>query len=128
MNRRGAESAEKILSIMLFSILVMAVLCFSNNVFASEAVRNCEGNLETFDKKIIQAGVSYKISYVLSGDKVRVSFAGREIEALSEVGKSWKGHWIKKIDNDTYFSFLPDDGGTIKFQFAKNEWYSGNCL
>ena len=95
--------------------------------FASENERTCQGNIETFMKKIIEAGVTYKLSYSISGAKVKVQFAGREFDALAEKGKSWKGLWIKRMDETIYFSFLPDEGGTIKFKFEPNLWYSGNC-
>jgi hypothetical protein len=98
-----------------------------STAFASYNERTCQGNIETFNKQVIKAGVTYKLSYSISGTKVKVQFAGREFDALAEEGKSWKGPWIKKIDEDVYFSFLPDEGGTIKFEFEPNIWYSGNC-
>jgi len=94
---------------------------------SSEFERTCQGNLETSNREIIKAGVSYKLSYNISGAKAKVRFAGREFDAVVESGKSWKGLWIKRIDDDVYFSFLPNDGGTIKFQFEPDRWYSGNC-
>ena len=79
-------------------------------------------------RRVIRAGVLYKLFYEVSGPEAKVRFAGREFDALAERGKSWKGLWIKRIDSAVYFSFLPDDGGTIKFQFEQDRWYSGNCL
>ena len=79
---------------------------------------DCLGNIETFDKNILTSGVSYKISYVVSGNSAQVRFAGREFDASVETGESWNGVWIKKMDDEAYFSFLPDDGGTIKFEFS----------
>jgi hypothetical protein len=98
-----------------------------NTASASENERTCHGNIETFNQQIIQAGVMYKLSYTISGAKASVRFAGREFDALAESGKSWKGVWIKRMDENIYFSFLPDEGGTIKFQFKPTRWYSGNC-
>ncbi len=95
---------------------------------AGEKELTCHGNIETFDKRIIRSGVSYMVVYNTSGDVSTVRFAGREFEAKAETGKSWKGFWLKRMDNKVYFSFLPDDGGTIKFQFEENLWFSGNCL
>jgi hypothetical protein len=95
---------------------------------ASESGLTCHGNLETGNRQIIQAGVTYKLSYEISGVKAKVRFAGREFDALAETGKSWKGIWIKRMGESIYFSFLPSDGGTIKFQFEPDRWYSGNCL
>ena len=95
--------------------------------YASENEHTCQGNLETFNRQIIKAGVTYKLSYSISGSKAQVQFAGREFDALAESGKSWKGLWIKRIDENIYFSFMPNEGGTIKFQFEPNLWYSGNC-
>ena len=99
--------------------------------------KDCRGNLETFDKKIIQAGVSYKLHYEISGSSARVQFAGREFDAKAEKGTSWKGLWIMQMDSSpisnipregaAYFSYLPDEGGIIKFQFEPQKWFSGNC-
>lgn len=94
---------------------------------ASEFDVTCRGNIETFDKKLIQAGVTYLLWYEVSGAKAKIRFAGREFDAAVERGSSWKGRWIKKIEDKEYFSFLPDDGGTIKFEFEPNRWFSGNC-
>lgn len=88
----------------------------------------CHGNIETFGKKLIQSGVLYKVVYDTSGDVSKVRFAGREFYAKAETGKSWKGVWLKRIDSEVYFSLLPEDGGTIKFQFDENRWFSGNCV
>lgn len=118
MNNRRATQAFSVL--VLFSIFIHAA-------GASENDRTCYGNLETFNKQIIQAGITYKLSYEISGAKAKVRFAGREFDALAESGKSWKGLWIKKMDEGIYFSFLPEDGGTIKFQFEPDRWFSGNC-
>ena len=87
----------------------------------------CLGNIETFDRQIIKAGVSYKLSYSVSGNSAKVGFAGREFDVKAEQGKSWRGVWLQRMDDDLYFSFLPEDGGTVKFEFKPNEWYSGNC-
>lgn len=105
---------------MLFSAAISVA-------FASNNESTCQGNLETADKQIIKAGVTYKLSYSILGSIAKIQFAGREFDALAESGESWKGLWIKRIDESIYFSFLPDEGGTIKFQFEPNLWYSGNC-
>lgn len=113
---------------MIKSFIAIVILNTSiSATFASGNERTCQGNLETFDKQIIKAGVTYKLSYSVSDSTAKVRFAGREFDALAESGKSWKGIWIKRIDESIYFSFLPDDGGTIKFQIKPNIWYSGNC-
>ena len=112
----------------LHTVCVVALLASTASpVEASDNERTCHGNIETGGRQITKAGVTYKLSYVVSGSKATIKFAGREFEATAETGKSWKGLWIKRIDNDIYFSFLPDDGGTIKFEFEANQWYSGNC-
>ncbi len=59
--------------------------------------------------------------------KPKITFAGHDLVALVDTGTSWKGRWIKQIEGNEYFSFLPDDGGTIKFQLEPNRWFSGNC-
>ena len=104
-------------------LLITAISC----AIASDNERTCQGNLETFDKQIIKAGVTYKLSYSIAGAKVKVQFAGREFDAHAESGETWKGLWIQRIDESIYFSYLPDKGGTIKFQLEPNLWYSGNC-
>ena len=66
-------------------------------------------------------------SYSLSGESAKVRFAGREFDVKAEHGKSWEGVWLNRMDDDIYFSFLPSEGGTIKFEFKPDLWYSGNC-
>jgi hypothetical protein len=114
----------------LISIAGILVLSsgLSFEALAQQKELTCHGNIETFDKKLIQAGVIYKVVYETSGDVAKVWFAGREFEARAEKGKSWKGVWMKQMDDKVYFSLLPDEGGTIKFQFEENRWFSGNCL
>jgi hypothetical protein len=109
--------------------LFTAALVFSatSQVAASEVNRSCQGNIETSTKKILQAGVAYKLSYEISGKSARIRFAGREFETGVELGKSWKGPWLKRMDDSIYFSYLPEDGGTVKFQFELDRWFSGNC-
>lgn len=112
-------------------IVFMFFIAYTNTANAVFIERTCHGNLETFDKKIIKAGVIYKMSYEVSGREVKIRFAGREFDAqASENPSSYKGLWIRKMIYEPdlfYFSYLPDDGGTIKFQFAPDRWYSGNC-
>lgn len=108
------------------AFLVAGALC-CGTAHAQFVDRICLGNLETFDRQIIKAGVSYKLSYSVSGSTATVRFAGREFAASAKRGSSWQGIWVKRIDDDIYFSFLPAEGGTIKFQFKTDEWYSGNC-
>ncbi len=117
MNNRAIQAVTVL---ALFSIFMCAASASENN-------RTCHGNIETFNKQVIQAGITYKLSYEILGTNAKVRFAGREFDALAESGKSWKGLWIKKMDEDIYFSFLPEDGGTIKFQFEPDRWFSGNC-
>ena len=117
-------SSRRVIQTVTALALFGAVVCTSG---ASESNRTCHGNLETGNRQIIQAGVTYKLSYDISGTKAKVRFAGREFDARAETGKSWTGVWIKRMDEGIYFSFLPEDGGAIKFQFEPDRWYSGNC-
>lgn len=107
--------------------LVLALALCSGNACAAFVERNCLGNLETLDQQIIKAGIRYKLSYSVFGDSAKVRFAGREFDVKAEHGKSWEGIWLKRMDDDIYFSFLPNEGGTIKFRFKPDQWYSGNC-
>jgi hypothetical protein len=107
--------------------IVFLCTVFTGMARASELEVTCRGNIETFDKKIVQADVVYLLRYDISGAKAKIRFVGREFDAVVEKGASWKGRWIKKMEDSEYFSFLPDDGGTIKFQFEPNRWFSGNC-
>ena len=113
-------------TIKAFTTIILLIAA-SSCTLASDNERTCQGNLETFDKQIIKAGVTYKLSYSIAGAKVKVQFAGREFDAHAESGETWKGLWIQRIDESIYFSYLPDKGGTIKFQLEPNLWYSGNC-
>lgn len=101
----------------------------SANVAATETTARCLGNIETFDKKVIKAGVEYFMSYEIVGDNAQLSFAGRTIAASAEQGKSYKGMWLKNAGDhdDLYLSFLPEEGGDIKFKFEDGNWFSGNC-
>lgn len=97
---------------------------------ASEIAVTCRGNIENFQKEMVQAGVTYFLWHEVSGAKAKIRFAGREFEAdvaRSTDGKAWKGRWLRKIEGDTYFSYLPDEGGTLKFEFDTDRWFSGNC-
>ncbi|MFO0701892.1 MAG: hypothetical protein U0236_21970 [Nitrospira sp.] len=113
---------------MVIKLIAAVLLVFSASVVnAGEVTRSCRGNIETGDRKIVKAGVEYKISYEVNGTAARVRFAGREFDARAEKGTSWKGLWLRAMDNDIYFSYLPDEGGTIKLEFEPNRWFSGNC-
>jgi len=120
-------------AIMAFTVSLLFI-ALPSAVDAAFVERTCHGNIETYDRKIIQAGVIYDLSYEVSDKKVKVRFAGREFDAEASVDPSekvYKGLWITKIvggPDSFYFSFLPKDGGTIKFEFAPDRWYSGNCL
>jgi uncharacterized membrane protein len=122
--KRNGMEIQRIIKTFIAMILLSSVMSCA---IASDNERTCQGNLETFDKQIIKADVTYKLSYGISGSKVKVHFAGREFDANAESGKTWKGLWITRIDESIYFSYLPDEGGTMKFQFEPNLWYSGNC-
>ncbi len=37
------------------------------------------------------------------------------------------GHWLFASKEGLYFSSLPDDGGTLKWHFEWNVWFSGKC-
>lgn len=108
-------------------LTLFAAVFWGGTAHAEFVGRTCLGNLETFDRQIIKAGISYKLAYSVSGNLAKVRFAGREFDAKAEQGSSWVGLWLKHIDDDIYFSFLPSDGGTIKFLFKPNQWFSGNC-
>ena len=117
-------SIQKIIKTLIAIMLFNTAISFA---IASDNEKICQGNLEKGNKQIIKAGVIYKLSYIISGSTAKIQFAGREFDAIAESGKSWKGLWVKRIDESIYFSFLPDEGGTIKFEFEPNLWFSGNC-
>ena len=111
-------------------IAICSLLWIAFAASASGVESTCQGNIETYDKKIIKAGVSYLLWYEVAGTKAKIRFAGREFEsevATSIGGTAWKGRWFRKISDATYFSFLPEEGGTIKFEFESDRWFSGNC-
>ena len=106
----------------------LTLTCGQGN--ATEVSNTCYGNLETFEKKIIKAGVTYLIGYEVIGTLAKVRFAGREFDAevkFDQYGTSWKGRWLTQMKDSIYFSFLPEDGGTLKFRFDQGTWFSGNC-
>lgn len=111
-------------------IAILFLLALALTASASEVKSICHGNIETFDKKIIKAGVSYLLWYEITGSKAKIRFAGREFDAevATEISaKAWKGRWFRKMGDGIYFSFLPEEGGSIKFEFESDRWFSGNC-
>lgn len=118
----------RILERQFICITFSAIL--SSSVFASEVSLTCHGNIETFDKKVVTPGVTYFLWHKISGEKAEIRFAGKEFEAEVATaidGKAWKGRWLRKIAGSTYFSYLPDEGGALKFEFESDRWFSGNC-
>lgn len=111
---------------LIFLALVPVALTSCKNEDKEQLVQ-CYGNIETSANKIIKAGVVYKLRYSITDANAQINFAGREFTARAEKGNTHKGYWIKLINNDNYFSFLPEEGGTIKFQFEPNVWFSGSC-
>lgn len=111
---------------IVFFALAIAALTSCKNEEKSQLVQ-CHGNVETFAKEVIKTGVEYKLRYSIKDTKAQVYFAGREFLADAEKGKTYKGYWIKKISDNIYFSFMPDEGGIIKYQLEPNVWFSGNC-
>lgn len=109
-----------------FLLAVLLTLC-SHCAVSEPVFRSCLGNIETSNRKIEKAGVSYALWYDASDTVAKIRFAGREFEARVEIGNSWDGPWFKRIDDELYFSYLPREGGTIKFAFGPNQWFSGNC-
>ncbi len=89
----------------------------------------CSGNIETSRLELLKPAVQYPL--VVDWDKriPKVYFAGREIEVEVSTGRTWHGPWLTNITADgTYLSFLPNEGGTLKFSFEPDKWYSGNCI
>lgn len=113
-------------------VLQRALLPFALTSWISQALANnvaleCLGNIETFDRQVLTAGVRYHLSYEIAGTSGAVRVAGREFTVTVERGSSWKGPWLKLMAEKDYLSFLPEDGGTLKLQFETNAWFSGNC-
>lgn len=92
-------------------------------------IKECLGNIETYDMKVIKPGVIYNVAYAQHGAIAQIRFAGREFEAENKksIGNSWRGFWVFARKEGLYFSFLPDEGGTLKFEFEWNVWFSGSC-
>jgi hypothetical protein len=111
----------------LLAVVSAVAIAVPSAAQSVEVTRTCQGNIETGSRQIVQAGVQYKLSYEVSGSTAKVRFAGREFDANVETGRSWAGPWFKRMDDEIYFSYLPEEGGTIKFQFSLDRWYSGNC-
>jgi hypothetical protein len=120
------ENVMKILAALI--LITWACAIAAKPAQSSFINQTCNGNIETYNRKVLQAGVTYKLSYSVSGKDAEIRFAGREFKVSIERGSSWLGLWLKRIDSEVYFSFLPDEGGTLKFEFEPNRWYSGNCL
>lgn len=114
---------------MKLALTLAALLQLMISNAGAEAINLfCQGDIETKDKNVLEACVFYPLRYETTGSKANIRFAGKTFVASIEQGKSRKSKAIKKIDNETYFSFLPDDGGKIRFQFDQDRWYTGSCL
>ena len=111
----------------LLAVVSAVAIAIPSVAQSAEVTRTCQGNIETFSRRIIQVGVQYKLSYAVSGSAARVRFAGREFDVNVETGGSWTGPWFKRMDGEIYFSYLPEEGGAIKFELLRDRWYSGNC-
>jgi len=114
------------------STAVCAIFCFLVLIYpgvlkAQVNEVECVGNTETFDKNVVSPGTRYLLSYTLDGKRGSVKVAGREFSVAVDRGTSWKGPWLKSITEKSYFSYLPEDGGTIKIQLDPKLWFSGNC-
>ena len=46
-------------------LLAALLVVVTQTTVAEETIRSCQGNIETFDRKIEKAGVSYKLWYEL---------------------------------------------------------------
>lgn len=112
----------------LILMLVVLFQCMVSGAGAESVNLFCQGDIETRDKNVLEACVFYPLRYEITGSKANIRFAGKDFVASVEKGTSRKNKSIKKIDKETSFSFLPDDGGKIQFQFDQDRWYSGNCL
>lgn len=111
-----------------FLVVVSALFIVSPSANAEQSKLLCYGNLETSQREIKHAGISYWLWYEISGEKANVRIAGREFSATSEQGSTFPGVWIKSIGKEHHFSFLPSDGGTTRAELEDNVWFSGNCL
>lgn len=113
-----------------FRVYIAALLlsAASSNALAAPVQALCRGNIETSDKKIVHAGVSYWLWYVVTADKATIRLAGREFTAKATAGNNYTGLWLQDFSGDRYFSFLPADGGTVRAELEDGVWFSGNCL
>lgn len=118
------------MTFVLASIFLVAGC--NNPRFAHIQKAQCHGNIETFDRRLIQADANYWISYKIYQNKATVWFAGREFEADIEqnTANAWRGYWlfVNDIDENLYFSYLPQQGGEMRFMFEPTVWFSGSCL
>lgn len=108
----------------VYFIFCLFLLACSNSKYN---YAECIGNIETFEKKIIKSSIAYNVSYLIDGGKSKIRIAGREIDASASKGKTYNGYWLMNNSSHSYLSYLPDDGGTIKFKFENDEWFVGVC-
>ena len=113
---------------MRIKLAAMVLACVVGSpAQAVEVSKVCSGNLETEAGKVTSTGVSYPITYEISGRHARVNFSGKILDVNVEYGLDWKGPWLNKMDDSGYFSFHPEDGGVIKLGITDAIWFSGNC-
>jgi hypothetical protein len=116
-------------SILGLAVIAIAIATALTGRIAHAQAKDvkCFGNTETGDKKVLQAGIQYLLWYRIEENTAKVRVAGRELSTKVDRGSSWKGPWLKLNTEQEYFSFLPEEGGTLKFQLDKQTWYIGNC-
>ena len=108
-------------------LLILLLCMLSKNVFG-EGFYLCLGNHETGLEKILETNVNYFLWYKFVGEKAKIRFSGREFDAKVSYGQFYEGPWLQNHGNKETFSFLPGDGGTVKFQFYDDLWFKGNCI
>jgi len=106
---------------------VLSVFLFAGCSYDGYKETECTGNIESFEKKVLRYGIDYKVSYLINGDFAKIRIAGREIDTKATKGKSFLGYWLLINEPNSYLSYLPSDGGTIKFKLENGEWFSGTC-
>lgn len=89
--------------------------------------KNCIGQLEDFDGKILMKSVNMPFSYIIDGTSIKVKFADRKRRAaLIMQGGDNKTSLIHNTDGN-YFVHLLNQTGMIEYEFDSDRWFVGVC-
>jgi hypothetical protein len=114
---------------LVVAFFTVALAAEPQGKVAKQEIFSCTGNIETFDKKLLQPGVQYSLLLNWDSKPPTVTVAGRSLKIEPSYNANmFKGPWFWNVIGKSYLSFLPDDGGILKLELESDVWYSGSCI